>query len=101
MIWTGPLGGETTNSLLQSYLIMHSLSWCSMQNIPGIFQKLLNKSAAAHEQNIYAAVCSVFVPFPYGVFWVMQVRPLSRSHFPCVSITLYLMKSLKSILSGG
>ena len=46
----------------------------NVQNILGIFQKLLHKSAAAHGQNIqwdillYAAVCYVFVPFIYGIF---------------------------------
>ena len=40
-----------------------------VHNIPGIFQKLIHKSAVAHGQNIqwnisfYAAVCCVFVPF--------------------------------------
>ena len=43
----------------------------NVQNIQGIFQKLLHRSAAAHGQNIpwiihpYAAV---FVPFLYGIF---------------------------------
>ena len=45
----------------------------NVQNIHGIFQKLLHKSAAAHGQNtlwnipLYAAVCCVFVPFVYGI----------------------------------
>ena len=45
-----------------------------MQNISGIFQKLLHKSAAAHGQNtprdilLYAAIFYVFVPFLYGMF---------------------------------
>ena len=40
-----------------------------VQGFPGIFQKLLHKSAVAHGQNIQwniplnAAVCYVFVPF--------------------------------------
>ena len=46
----------------------------NVQNIQGIFQKLLHKSAAAHGHNIQwnipgcAAVCYVFVPFLSGIF---------------------------------
>ena len=45
----------------------------NVQNIQGIFQKSLHKSAAAHGQNIKwniplcAAVCYVFVPFLKGI----------------------------------
>ena len=57
----------------------------NVQNIPGIFQNLLNKSLVAHAQNIhwdiplYAAVCYVFVPFFMEYSWnILPVRPCPK-----------------------
>ena len=62
----------------------------NVQDISGIFQKLLRKSAVAHEKNIqlnihlYAAVCYVFVPFSMEYSKnILQVRPLPKALSMC------------------
>ena len=62
------------------------MPWSNVQNIQGIFQKLLHKSAAAHGQNISGIFLGVqpFVMFLFHFFLeysknMLQVRPHPRA----------------------